>query len=459
MRTTVRPARLLAALAAMSFMIGIAQGQDAVIWDLAELGRFDQTEKNFAVVDGRATVDLRSDNSWCPSSLGAVGERGFVREAVVVFESPTAATRWLHVSWNSGGIGKKQLEVACNGSVVGRTELVDAAATPDRSVVNCFEVSLKEGVNELAIRLVEGNGMQFTLLALSTSSARVVGISPNLKFARLEPYTEALGEPGIMLDSPHVRLMAPKRLEGEARVVFKYLIAGYDELRKITGIDTPYKVVVQSLGPDHPYSFGGTTVNYCVIRYDYTSLELGKQEEWRKHRVPHMRGYFEEMAHDFCFAANSVFGDEAVGCSLGIKVTTRVAFNPTIAEFYKDGRASDAKTWARFVAAGHRLPRDLPINYVDGVHRHLLLECERRYGPKFWQDYFAELRKEKANLEAAGRLSDGTARRNARYQICVDCFDRLRGINFKKRLSENGISTTVEIGSLYKSPDWNRKYE
>jgi len=58
----------------------------------------------------------------------------------------------------------------------------------------------------------------------------------------------------------------------------------------------------------------------------------------------------------------------------------------------------------------------------------------------------------------AGRSGDDNIR-NERYRITVECFDRMRGLNFKQLLERNGISTTVDIKSLHPTEvGWNRKF-
>jgi hypothetical protein len=57
-------------------------------------------------------------------------------------------------------------------------------------------------------------------------------------------------------------------------------------------------------------------------------------------------------------------------------------------------------------------------------------------------------------------LQDVAEDRDRRYQITVDCFDRLPGLNFKQRLKDNQISLTRDIKSLKPTePGWNRKLQ
>jgi hypothetical protein len=53
----------------------------------------------------------------------------------------------------------------------------------------------------------------------------------------------------------------------------------------------------------------------------------------------------------------------------------------------------------------------------------LLRKCEQQFGPRFWYDFFAEVRKEQAAFfppEAQGE-SRGL---DARYRLTVECLDR-----------------------------------
>lgn len=437
--------------------------EGSVVWDMADSGRFDQSNKVYENSDGHVTVDLRAPKALCPTGLGELtGSRPNVREIVVKYEAPAAKSYWFHVGWNPGGVGKKQFEVYCNGKLAGGTDLIDAEAAPYRLVENRFEVPNQQGLNELTVRYLTPGGMRFEWLTMSETQTRPRTVSPALEFATLEHYTKALGEPAVMLDSENVRLFAPKRLENDANEVFKRLVRGYDELHKITGIDTPHKIVIQSLAPNHPYTFGGTTTDYNVIKYGYTSLELARQEEWVKYRMPHVSGYLEEMAHNFAHAAHSHFGSEAVGWSLGVKVTDLVAPNPHHTQSVADLRRQDADFLKKYVANGYRFPLTLThgnLQQEDRMHHHLLWECEQQYGATFWHDYFAELQKEKTHLEETNKLTNSVARANTQYQICVECFDRLAGLNFKKRLTDYHISTTMDVFAISHRPNWNGKYE
>src|SRR5690348_11246448 len=74
------------------------------------------------------------------------------------------------------------------------------------------------------------------------ASAPSQQLKPGLKWPTLESYKTELGEPGLLLQSDHLWLFAPKRKSTEADVIFKVLVRAYDELQRIVGVDTKYKI-------------------------------------------------------------------------------------------------------------------------------------------------------------------------------------------------------------------------
>ncbi|MFA6187089.1 MAG: ankyrin repeat domain-containing protein [Phycisphaerae bacterium] len=282
-------------------------------------------------------------------------------------------------------------------------------------------------------------------------------LNPNLKFPTLQAYETELKEPGIMFDGARLCLFAPKRKSQEAKIIFEYLLKAYDELYSIVGMHTKYKMVVYHFPENSEYGWGGTSE--CTIWYGCKNLDLDQQEEWIKYKVPHVSGYIEEMAHNFRDASNAQFGWEMIGWTLGIKTAKKVAGNPILTEQVEQTRIGQMETFRRFVSAGYVFPKDLPANLCDRIHAHILWMCENRYGPDFWQDFFTEIRKEQENLKAAEELKDPDRVRNRKYQITIDCFDRLAKIEFKNLLKKNQISLLTDVKSLHPTdPNWNRKF-
>jgi hypothetical protein len=289
--------------------------------------------------------------------------------------------------------------------------------------------------------------------ATAPASSADPPLKPNLKFPTLAAYEAEIAEPGELLQNEHLLLFAPKRKKKEADIIFRYLANAYDELLKIVGEHTKYKIVVYHL----PKGWGGT--GECVIEYDYGNLEFDKSDEWTKHHVPHVSGYIEEIAHNFVSTTKAQFGWEMIGWSLGVKVTQEVAGNPIFNRQLQDTRQTQAWTYARYKALGYTFPQDIEASLCDRIYAYLLWQCEQTYGTEFWKDFFTHVRGQRAALDDAIHLAGDDAIRNERYRITVECFDRLPRLNFKKRLAADNISTSVDVKSLHPTePGWNRKF-
>lgn len=281
-------------------------------------------------------------------------------------------------------------------------------------------------------------------------------LKPSLKFKTIEEFEKEIGEPAVLLDSANVCLFVPRRREKGAQIVFGYLVKAYDAFYKIVGAHTNYKMVVYAFPKGNPNGWGGTSE--CSIEYDDSNLELERQPEWTQYRVPHVSGYIEEMAHNFVSATRAQFGWEMIGWSLGTEVSLKVAGNPILETNVQSTRRGQEQTFSRYVSGGFVFPQDLPANQCDRIHAWILYQSALKYGPRFWSDFFREVRSQKKALDDAVQLGDGDRIRNARYQITLDCFDRLPGVEFKKTLKDNGISLTTDVKSLHpEAPGWNRR--
>jgi hypothetical protein len=283
------------------------------------------------------------------------------------------------------------------------------------------------------------------------------GLKPSLKYKTVEQFEKAIGESAVYLDGEQVCFFAPKRKEREARIVLDYLVKAYDELYKIVGTHTEYKIAVYAFPKGHPDGWGGTS--NCSIEYDDDNLYFENFPEWTRFKVPHVSGYIEEMAHNFVHATKTQFGWEMVGWSIGVIVTEKVAGNPIFGKQARATREGQRRTYTRYIRNGFVLPIDIPANQCDRIHAWILWQCADAYGPDFWKDFFGEIRKKAQPLKDAVRLGDGDRIRNVRYSITVDCFDRLSPeLAFKKRLEKAGISTTIDVKSLHpEALGWDRR--
>ena len=296
-----------------------------------------------------------------------------------------------------------------------------------------------------------------TLSVQAEETLSIPVLNPSLKFPTLEAYESECAEPGIIFDSTYVMLFAPKRKTKEAGIIFRYLVKAYDELYSIVGMHTEYKIVVYHFPQNNKNAFGGTS--NCTIWYSYKNLDLASQKEWTQYKVPHVSGYIEEMAHNFVHSSKAHFGWEMIGWSIGTKVTMKIARNPIYVRNVQNTRRTQAETFKRYRQLGYVFPEDIAPNLCDRIHAHLLWICERKYGSKFWPDFFKEIKKDRENLLAAAKLGNADKIRNRKYQITIECFDRLDGLNFKEMLNKFRISLTTDIKALHPTkPGWDRKF-
>lgn len=140
---------------------------------------------------------------------------------------------------------------------------------------------------------------------------------------------------------------------------------------------------------------------------------------------------------------------------------TKVADNPIFEASLQSTRQGQKDTYNRYMAAGGVLPSDVEANQVDRIHAYILWQCEQRYGPRFWPDFFAQARAQQAALAQAVNAPGGDdGVRDLRYQLSVDCFDRLPGLGFKELLQSSHISLTHDVRTLRPTePGWNRRLQ
>jgi len=479
----------LAAAIGLVLAAGCSRAVDvpALVWNIDEQDRLDVNNKSIALNNDEASVDLRQPGQYCPSGLGDVIEGPPKVEAIAfTYDIPKAGNYWLHVIWNPGGSGDEQFDVLANGTSVGNTLGAKGAGdTPDQT--DTVELPQQSGENTLVLRRKSGDGLHFRRIALTSvpdlvdappaepspspsepgpasqsepavETPKAQTVNPETLFKDEASYTQSIGEPGLVLQSEHVWLFAPRTRETEANIIFPYLTKAYDALRRIVGVDTEYKIMVYHSPPGSPYARGST--RGCALWYGYPNLALEEQEEWVQSRVPHVSGYVEEMAHNFVAVTKCNFGWEMVGWSIGTKASLEVADCPALRQSLAETRRVQTETYARYKAAGNVFPSDIEPNLADRIHAYILWQCEQQYGDSFWENFFTEVRKERQRLYAAVNESGENGIDNARYRITVECFDRLPGLNFSQRLVQDGVSPYVPVQSFKPTePGWNGRMQ
>jgi hypothetical protein len=152
-------------------------------------------------------------------------------------------------------------------------------------------------------------------------------------------YENRIGEQGLLIEDENLQMWVPQRYETHSRIIFDYLVAGYSNLSSIFGShEYSYRFSVEHYPLGSPHFWGGTDAR-GTIRYGYSNLE-DNTPEWNLHGVPHVIGYYEEMAHCFVYDFG-VIGDawggsfsvgfyETLGLMIGSETALRAAYNPYI---------------------------------------------------------------------------------------------------------------------------------
>jgi hypothetical protein len=149
-----------------------------------------------------------------------------------------------------------------------------------------------------------------------------------------------------------------------------------------------------------------------------------------------------------------------LGWSISAKVCQKIAPNPIYQQSLSDTQRGQEETWQAYMKNSHTFPSNVPGDQVDRIHAHLLRQAEQDHGTNFWPDFFAEVRKQQAAFGAPEAKGDSGPALNLRYRLTVECLNRLPGLDFKKRLEQSGVSTTVAIQSLKPTQSaWNRKLQ
>ncbi len=441
-----------------------------VLFHIGGDGLFDKT-LSFDIAgveeaEERVVVDLGAPEVYCPIEIGRritqwtrvsnVPGAGKGAE-VLEFLFPNdfdPRDYWLHVVWQTASGRAAQFEVSCNRKPVGESRR-GAESAPYEWNEEKFRVSVNRGGSQIRFRLLTPDAVvrlkDVALCRYDSLEPLPHPVCPTVVLRNLAEFEEAIREPALMLDSKYVRLFAPKKMETQARIAFPYIKKGYDTFYEMIGMHTNYKLVVYASPRWSPHCWGGTATGATLIPYGYNLLDLETQEQWKRHRVPRLIGLFEEMGHDFTLGLGTRFGGEAIGMYLSGKVTMEVTGNPYSRDRRERGRKALKETMRRYIEAGYVFPDDIPGGVSDRIHHEILYQCEEKYGASFLRDFFTEVRKERDRLRSA----DG----NTRYQITIDCFDRLPGLNFRELLRDLRISDKTSWYSLRPSrPDWDRRF-
>jgi hypothetical protein len=161
-------------------------------------------------------------------------------------------------------------------------------------------------------------------------------------------YESRIGETGLLLEDSNIQMWVPKRYEEHSQVVFKYLQDGYTFMMNLFGNhDMSVKFSIEQYPQGSPYIWGGTDAA-GTIRYSCDNL-IDNTPEWNLYKVPHVVGYYEEMAHCFIHDLGAPGFYEALGLMIGWETALHAASNPYIQQQVDDGYQTCATTTAYYL--------------------------------------------------------------------------------------------------------------
>lgn len=210
----------------------------------------------------------------------------------------------------------------------------------------------------------------------------------------LAAYESRIKEPGLLIEDSNLQMWVPKRYEEHSRIIFPYLQGGYKTMSGIFGgEDMPVKFSIEHYPPGSSFVWGGTDAK-GTIRYDYHNLE-DDSPEWNLHGVPHMIGWYEEMAH--CFVWDLGIKDtfyETLGHMTGLETGLRAAWNPYLRSFVGQAYEAYAASAAYFLGHDRCEPGIAENICLTRVLAHVFkTKVIDKHGWKSWTQAFSAIRK------------------------------------------------------------------
>ena len=208
-------------------------------------------------------------------------------------------------------------------------------------------------------------------------------------------YESRIGEIGLLLEDPNIQMWVPARYETHSRIIFRYLQDGYTALKKLFGDhDMSVKFSIEHYPEGSPYATGGTGP-LGGIAYSYSNL-VDNSPEWNQYGIPHMMGYYEEMAHNFRYDLGPGFGFyEALGMMIGSEITLNVAWNPYVQQLVEDAYKSFAETTAYYLEHNTGEPGVTENIYLTRILAHVFkTEVIDPYGWKALTETFRTIQQD-----------------------------------------------------------------
>lgn len=421
--------RLCAVLALLVIISSaVAQGS----W---ELRRDDSKPDRPPIADGVVTVRIGDPDLKFPRYLNELG----VKTIRIKFTDTGGERRKLSVVWTGGSQGPDKFAVSADGIPAGVSRTLDSQRFPYLWQRDDFTLKLSAGsehVVEIASIPEFSSAVELAGIRLSLVDAPDYQPLCYESIGSLDAYEESLGAKGIMIDSAHICLFAPKESEAEAKALSAFLEQAYSEMKAIYGMDTLFRFSVEHYPPSHKRGWGGISGKGTI---GYTTEALAR---WKQHGASNWRGfagYSEEMSHGFkqYYRCDGTY--EALGVAVQEDIMRRLVSSKVADDFFLPEHESWDKTHKAYLAAGRKNPdpEKYPWNVLyTRILNDVFLQLRTEYGDRFWPDFFATVRQMEYPLHRAQKTE--------RMKVYADIFSAMFGRDMTKEFEDFGIDLDAD---------------
>lgn len=400
-----------------------------------ELRRDDAKPERPPIVGGVVTVEIGDPDLKFPRYLNELG----VQTIRVKFADTGGERRKLSVVWTGGSQGPDKFAVSIDGIPAGVSRTMDSRRLREFWQRDDFTVKLAAGTDHaIEIRSVPEFSSAIELAGIRLSSVDARDYQPLCyeSIGSLDAYETSLGAAGIVVDTGHLCVFAPKPNEADARSLAEFLEKAYAEMKAVYGMDTLFKYSVEYYPPGHKRGWGGISGQGTI---GYTTEALAR---WKQYGAGNWRGFAgvtEEMSHGFKSYYRCDGTYEALGVAVQEDIMRRLVSSEIADDFFLPEHGSWSRTHKAYLAAGRKNPdpETYPWNVIfTRILNDVFLQLRTEYGDQFWPDFFAQIRQMEYPLHRAEKTE--------RMKTYVAIFSAMFGRDMTKEFEGFGIDLNAD---------------
>jgi|GEM_PF-1500759 len=387
------------------------------------------------VVEGCIDLTIGPAPEFFPRFFNELG----VKRIRLRFQAPGGLRRKLSIVWTGGSMGPDKFGVRVDGIPVGVSRTLETEQRPCSWYREEFVFRLGPGADHVVeiLSLTDySSEINFSGFRMSSPDDPVYQPICYDSVGSLKRYEKALGDKGVVVESDHLVVFAPKRDAARARALASFLEEAYDEMVNIYGLHPIFKFCVEHFPPGHERGWGGISGAGTI---GYTTEALDRFARMKRRDVRGFAGYTEEMCHGFKDYYRCGGTYEALGVAVQEELLRRLVPARVADAFWGWRHKLCAKTTRAYLEAGRTNPdpEKYPWNVLfTRILNHLFEDLRQEYGPELWTDFFRVIRQMDYPLHRAGKQE--------RMKIYVEIFSTLFGRNMQEEFEEYGIDIDAD---------------